>query len=60
MKFRDLFVPKLAHSDPEVRIKAIARETDAGLLQRVIDNDSDPEVRQKATERLEELNGVTA
>jgi hypothetical protein len=60
MKFRDLFVPKLAHSDPEVRKKAIESETDKGVLQRVIDNDSDPDVKQKAAERLEELSEATA
>lgn len=31
MKFRDLFLPKLAHSDPEVR-----KEENVELLQKVI------------------------
>ena len=59
MKFRDIFVPRIANSNPEVRKKAIARETDKSLLQRVIENDEDPEVRKMATERLEELTEVT-
>lgn len=60
MKFRDIFVPRIANSNPEIRKKAIAKETDQALLKRVIENDEDPEVKQKATARLEELTGVTA
>ena len=60
MKFRDIFVPRIANSNPEVRKKAVARETDKSLLQRVIENDEDTEVRKMATERLEELTEVTA
>lgn len=55
MAFRDLFLPKLAHSNPEVRKKAVMSESDKALLQRVIDNDKDPEVVDTAKRRLEEL-----
>ena len=59
MAFRDLFLPKLAHSNPEVRKKAIKGETDTALLQRVVDNDKDPGVVEAAKARIEELT-VTA
>ena len=55
MAFRDLFLPKLAHSNPEVRKKAVMQESDVALLQRVIDNDKDPEVVETARRRLSEL-----
>jgi hypothetical protein len=56
LKFRDLFLPKLAHSDPEKRKEAVMRENDVTLLNKVIENDSDPEVRQSARSRVEELS----
>ena len=56
MAFRDLFLPKIAHSNPEVRKKAVLSETDRGLLQRVIENDSDPQVVETARARLAELS----
>ncbi len=56
MAFRDLFLPKIAHSNPEVRKKAVAGEKDKALLQRVIENDRDPEVINTAKRRLEELS----
>ena len=55
MAFRDLFLPKLAHSNPEVRKKAIKSETDPGVLQRVVDNDQDPGVVEAAKARIDEL-----
>ena len=55
MAFRDLFLPKLAHSNPEVRKKAVMSEIDKGVLQRVIENDQDPEVIETAKKRIEEL-----
>ncbi len=55
MAFRDLFLPKIAHSNPEVRIKAVKGENDKALLQRVIDNDQDPKVVETAKKRIEEL-----
>ena len=60
MAFRDLFLPKIAHSNPEVRKKAVMQESDAGLLQRVIDNDKDPEVVETARRRLSEITETTA
>jgi hypothetical protein len=55
MKFRDLFLPKIAHSDPEKRKEAIMSESDPTLLKKVIENDSDPDVRQTAESRIKEL-----
>ena len=55
MKFGDLFLPKIARSDPEVRKKAVLKETNVGLLQQVSQNDADPEVRRLALEKLATL-----
>jgi hypothetical protein len=55
MKFRDLFLPKIAHSDPEVRRKAVLEENDPNLLKQVIEKDKDPDVRQTAALRIKEL-----
>jgi hypothetical protein len=52
MKFSDIFLPKIARSDPKVRIEAVNKEKDAGLLKKVVDNDSDEEVRKAAAKRL--------
>ena len=56
MAFRDLFLPKIAHSNPEVRKEAVMKESDPGLLQRVIDNDDDPAVVDTAKRRLAEVS----
>lgn len=55
MAFRDLFLPKIAHSNPEKRKEAVRQEKDVALLKRVIDNDDHPEVVELAKKRLEEL-----
>jgi len=55
VKFRDLFLPKIAHSDPKKRKEAIRAESDQTLLKKVIENDDHPEVRDEARKRLEEL-----
>lgn len=55
MKFRDLFLPKLAHSDPKVRKKAVLEEEDTQMLKKVVENDSSQEVRGAAILRLKEL-----
>ena len=55
MAFKDLFLPKIAHSNPQVRKQAVMKESDVGLLQRVIDNDKDPEVVETARQRLAEI-----
>jgi hypothetical protein len=56
MKFRDIFLPKIAHSNPDVRIKAIETEENAELLEKVTQNDSDPRVVKAAKKRLEALS----
>ncbi len=55
MKFRDLFLPKIAHSNPDVRIKAIKDEEDVELLKKVTNNDSDPRVVKAAQSRIQAL-----
>ena len=56
MKFRDLFLPKIAHSDPKVRKKAVLSEENPNVLNGVIKNDSDKSVREAAKKRLQQLN----
>lgn len=55
MGFKDFFLPKIAHSDPEVRKKAVEKTKDTILLQNVIKNDRDTSVREHAQKRLQEL-----
>jgi hypothetical protein len=55
MKFGDIFIPKIARSDPKVREKAVLECTDIDLLQRVLKNDKDEHVRQVVKQRLEAL-----
>ncbi len=55
MKFSDIFLPKIARSDPEVRKQAVAAEIDVELLKRVVENDSDQEVRDLARKRIKEI-----
>jgi len=55
MKFRDFFLPKIAHSNPEVRIAAIKDEENIQLLENVIKNDSDQRVVDAAKSRIEAL-----
>jgi len=56
MKFRDLFLPKIARSNPKVRKRAIMEEESKDLLMKVVQNDSDRDVRQAARKRLQRLN----
>jgi hypothetical protein len=56
VKFRDLFIPKIVRSDPNVRKKAVLAEKSPEVLKGVIKNDSDKEVRQTARKRLQKLN----
>ena len=58
MKLSDLFVPKIARSNPQTRIKAVGETDNPTLLQKVLDNDSDPEVRRAASDRLKELESI--
>jgi hypothetical protein len=55
MKFSDLFIPKIARSDPKVREQAVLKCNDKELLKRVIQNEKDEHVRQVAKQRLEVL-----
>ena len=55
MKFKDLFLPKIARSDPEIRKEAIREEVNVELLKQVVEKDSDPEVRRLAQERIRAL-----
>ena len=55
MAFRDLFLPKIAHSNPEKRKEAIKQEKDIGLLKRVVENDDSAEVVELARQRITEL-----
>lgn len=52
MKFGDLFLPKIANSDPKVRIQAVNKCKDVELLKRVIENDRDDSVKQVAKTRI--------
>ncbi len=56
MKFRDLFLPKIVRSDPNVRKKAVLVERNSEVLKGVIKNDSDKVVREAARKRLQKLN----
>jgi len=55
MKFRDLFLPKIARSDPEVRKAAIREEVNVELLKQIVEKESDPEVIDVAVKRVSEL-----
>jgi hypothetical protein len=55
MKFRDIFLPKIARSDPNVRKRAILEEDNLEIIKKVIENDNDREVRQTARKRLQQL-----
>jgi len=55
MKFIDLFLPKIARSDPEVRKAAIREEINVELLKQLIQKESDPEVVDVAVKRIIEL-----
>jgi hypothetical protein len=60
MKFRDLFLPKIAHSNPDVRIEAVDNEENTELLKKVAANDDDPRVVKAAQQRLEALGEPVA
>jgi len=56
MKFSDLFIPKIARSDPKVREQAILKCKDIELLKRVIANEKDEHVRRVAEQRIQALS----
>lgn len=60
MKFRDFFLPKIARSDPGVRITAVEDEENVELLKKVAENDSDPRVVKAARKRIETLSELGA
>ncbi len=60
MKFRDFFVPKYVHSNPEVRIKFVNKTTDIILLHSIIEKDQDDTVVAAAKDRLKELTAQEA
>jgi hypothetical protein len=55
MKLSDFFLPKIARSDPKVRMAAIAGEINVELLKQVVEKDKDPDVREAAKERIRQL-----
>ena len=55
MKFKDLFVPRCLHSDPNVRLNFVKNSNDAKLLRQMSEKDDDENVRKAAAERAEEL-----
>ena len=57
MKFRDLFVPRWQHSDPDVRINRINKLKDEYILKIIIERDEDQLVRNAARDRLAQLPG---
>jgi hypothetical protein len=59
MKVKDIFLPKIANSDPEVRKKAIEQETNPNLLKIVARDDEDYTVRLLAKIRLIDLTAMS-
>jgi len=55
MKFSDIFLPKLARSDPKERKKAVLKEKDPAVLKNVIKQDKDQEVRNLAQQQLKRV-----
>jgi exonuclease SbcC len=55
MRFRDLFVPRWQHSNPEVRKKAVSRLRDTSLLRQISEMDDHQMVRDAALAQLETL-----
>lgn len=55
MKFKDIFLPKIARSDPMIRKEAVRSEINVELLKQVIEKDVDSDVRRLAKERIHEL-----
>ena len=55
MKFGDLFLPKIARSDPKVRLAAVQKEENIELLKQVQEKDDDPQVREAARMRVAEI-----
>lgn len=59
MKISDFFLPKIARSDPMVRIQAVRETNDPNLLKKVMQNDTSESVRDAASERLKEVQSTS-
>ncbi len=59
MKFSDLFVPKYLHSNPDVRLKLVAKTADINLLEQMAKKDENADVRRSAAERAQALKRAT-
>lgn len=57
MNFKDLFVPRYLHSNPEVRMKFVENSSDARIIKQISEKDSDALVRKAAADRAEVLIG---
>jgi hypothetical protein len=55
MKFSDLFLPKHANSNPEIRKSAVRKLSDRNLLDQISKKDKDEAVRKLAQQRLKEV-----
>ena len=55
MKFRDLFVPRWQHSNPDVRKKAVSGLSDTSLLRQISEMDDHQMVRDAAQAQLDHL-----
>jgi exonuclease SbcC len=55
MRFKDLFVPRWQHSNPEVRKRAVSRLADTSLLRQISEMDDHQIVRDAALAQLERL-----
>lgn len=55
MKFKDLFVPRYLHSDPEVRMNVVKTTNDTKLLRSMAEKDADENIRKAAAERADML-----
>ncbi len=51
MKFKDLFVPRYLHSDPEVRLDFVKNLNDPKFLLQISEKDADETVRKAAADR---------
>ena len=58
MKFSDLFVPRWQNSNPDVRTRAVMKNTDVKLLMQISEKDLDDQVRQAALKRIDDLKDL--
>jgi hypothetical protein len=55
MKFKDFFVPRWQHSNPQVRINTVKKILDPKLLRHIAEMDEDSMVRETALSHLKVL-----